>query len=266
MSEKPAAEVLLQERRGQVLWLTMNRAEVLNARNVALRTALADACQQAEGDDSVRVVVLTGAGDRAFSTGMDLKEASQGGAASLVEQRQRRARTSDTAALAALSKPTIAAINGFALGGGLELALACDLRVAAEHARLGLPETKRGLIPGSGGTQRLPRLIPPGRALQMILTGEPMTADEACRLGLVSHVVPLAELAAATTALAEAIAANAPVALRYAKEAVWKGLEMPLIDGLRLESDLSTLLGGTEDRLEGARAFVEKRAPVWQGR
>lgn len=266
LSERIDDALLLVERRGRVLWLTMNRPEVLNARNTPLRLALVEACRQADADDDVWVVVLTGAGDRAFSVGRDLRELSGKQDITLDEERRERARVNDGAAVAALSKPIIAAINGYALGGGLELALACDLRVAADHARLGLPEVKRGLIPGSGGTQRLPRAIPVALAMEMILTGEPIDAQRALTLGLVNAVVPLAELPAAAEALAERVAANAPVAVRYAKEAIRKGLEMPLADGLALEGDLSTLLKSTADWAEGPRAFVERRAPNWQGR
>jgi enoyl-CoA hydratase/carnithine racemase len=162
-------------------------------------------------------------------------------------------------------QPIIAAIRGFALGGGLELALACDIRIAAEDAQLGLTEVNLGIIPGGGGTQRLPRVVGRGKALEMILTGARMTAEEALRIGLVERVVPVALLMPAALALARAMADKAPIALRYAKEAVVSGLGMSLADGLRLENDLSTLLRTTEDRVEGARAFVEKRKPKWSG-
>ena len=163
-------------------------------------------------------------------------------------------------------QPIIAAIRGFALGGGLELALACDIRIAAEDAQLGLTEINLAIIPGGGGTQRLPRLVGRGKALEMILTGARVPAAEALRIGLVERVVAVAELQPAAQALARAMAEKAPIALRYAKEAVVSGLELPLADGLRLEGDLSALLRTTEDRVEGARAFVEKRKPRWSGR
>ena len=162
-------------------------------------------------------------------------------------------------------QPIIAAIRGFALGGGLELALACDIRVAADDAQLGLTEINLAIIPGGGGTQRLPRLLGRGKALEMILTGGRVGAAEALRIGLVERVVPAAELGTHARELARTIAAKAPVALRYAKEAVVKGLELPLADGIRLENDLATLLRTTEDRVEGARAFLEKRPPRWTG-
>src|SRR5205085_6523767 len=160
----------------------------------------------------------------------------------------------------------IAAIRGVALGGGLELALACDIRIAADDALLGLTEIDLAIIPGGGGTQRLPRLVGRGKALEMILTGARLSAAEALRIGLVERVVPVADLMPTARALAATIAEKAPVALRYAKEAVVSGLELPLADGLRLENDLATLLRTTEDRVEGARAFVEKRKPKWTGR
>jgi enoyl-CoA hydratase/carnithine racemase len=163
-------------------------------------------------------------------------------------------------------QPILAAINGFALGGGLELALACDIRIAAENATLGLTEVNLAIIPGRGGTQRLPRLVGKGKALEMILTGARIPAAEALRIGLVERVVPTGEALKAATELARTIAEKAPIALRYAKEAVVKGLGMALDDGLRLEGDLSTLLRTTEDRLEGAKAFLEKRKPRWAGK
>jgi methylglutaconyl-CoA hydratase len=163
-------------------------------------------------------------------------------------------------------QPIIAAIRGYAFGGGLELALACDIRVAAEDAQLGLTEINLAIIPGGGGTQRLPRLVGRGKALEMILTGMRIPAAEALRIGLVERVVPLAEHPSAAQALARTIADKAPVALRYAKEAVVGGIGLPLEDGIRLENDLATLLRTTEDRLEGAKAFVEKRKPRWTGK
>src|ERR671936_546363 len=185
---------------------------------------------------------------------------------STTQLRERRKRIEYRAMMDRCGQPIIAAINGFALGGGLELALACDIRIAAENAQLGLTEVNLAIIPGGGGTQRLPRLIGRGKALEMILTGTRIGAAEALRIGLVERVVPTGEALKAALEIARAIAAKAPVALRYAKEAVVKGLELPLADGLRLEGDLSTLLRTTEDRVEGAKAFLEKRAPRWTGK
>ncbi len=163
-------------------------------------------------------------------------------------------------------QPIIAAIRGFALGGGLELALACDIRLASDDAQLGLTEVNLAIIPGGGGTQRLPRLVGRGKALEMILTGTRISASEALAIGLVERVVPAAEVLAQAQTLARTLADKAPVALRYAKEAVVKGLELPLSDGIRLENDLATLLRTTDDRVEGARAFLEKRKPRFTGR
>ena len=183
----------------------------------------------------------------------------------MVAARQAKMEISDTEMIARLNKPVIAAINGFALGGGCELALACDIRVAVEGAKVGLPEVSRGMIPGSGGTQRLSRVVGLGKALELILTGSVIDAEEACRIGLVNKVVPRDELMAAAEEYAQAIATKAPVAVVFAKEAVREGYEMSLDDGLRLETDLSALLRTTEDIKEGARAFVEKRPPQWRG-
>src|SRR5439155_24851939 len=186
--------------------------------------------------------------------------------ASPTELRERRKRIEYRSVMDRCPQPIIAAINGFALGGGLELALACDIRIAAENATLGLTEINLAIIPGGGGTQRLPRLVGRSKALEMILTGARVPAAEALRVGLVERVVPAAELMKTTQEFARSIADKAPIALRYAKEAVVSGLGLPLHDGLRLENDLATLLRTTEDRVEGARAFVEKRKPKWSGR
>lgn len=247
-----------------VATITMLRPEVHNAMNDAMRRDLTRCFDGLATDDAIKVIVVTGAGDRAFSAGADIREF----VASLapVQFREHRRWVDFRQAMDRCPQAIIAAINGFAFGGGLELALACDIRVAAATAQMGLTEINLAIIPGGGGTQRLPRLIGRGKALEMILTGARIAADEALRIGLVERVVPTGEALKAATELARAIAAKAPVALRYAKEAVVKGLELPLADALRLEGDLSTLLRTTEDRLEGAKAFLEKRAPRWTGR
>jgi enoyl-CoA hydratase/carnithine racemase len=247
-----------------VATVTLNRPDVHNAMNEAMRRDLTRCFDGVALDDDVKVVVVTGAGERAFSAGADIREFVEPLVA--VRFREQRRRLDFRQAMDRCSQPIIAAVNGFALGGGLELALACDIRVAALGATLGLTEINLAIIPGGGGTQRLPRLVGRGKALEMILTGARIPADEALRIGLVERVVPTGETLKAATELARAIAAKAPVALRYAKEAVVKGLELPLADGLRLEGDLSTLLRTTEDRVEGAKAFLEKRAPRWTGR
>ena len=247
-----------------VATVTLNRPEVHNAMNEAMRRDLTRCFETIASDDDVKAVVVTGAGDRAFSAGADIREFVE--PLVPVRFREQRRRLDFRQAMDRCWQPIVAAVNGFALGGGLELALACDLRIAAAGASLGLTEINLAIIPGGGGTQRLPRLVGRGKALELILTGARIPADEALRIGLVERVVPSGEALKAATELARTMAAKAPVALRYAKEAVVKGLELPLADGLRLEGDLSTLLRTTEDRLEGARAFLEKRAPRWTGR
>ena len=244
--------------------VTLDRPQVLNAMNEAMRRELTRCFEGLVADEQVRAVVVTGAGARAFSAGADVREFVE--PLVPVRFREQRRRLDFRLAMDRCPQPLVAAINGYALGGGLELALACDIRVAAADARLGLTETTLGIIPGGGGTQRLPRLVGRGKALELILTGARIDAAEALRIGLVERVAPAGQALAVATELAREIAARAPLATRYAKEAVVKGLELPLADGLRLENDLSTLLRTTEDRLEGARAFLEKRPPRWTGR
>ena len=247
-----------------VATVTLNRPEVHNAMNEAMRRDLTRCFEAIATDDDVRAVVVTGAGERAFSAGADIREFVE--PLVPVRFREQRRRLDFRQAMDRCWQPIIAAVNGFALGGGLELALACDIRIAAVGATLGLTEINLAIIPGGGGTQRLPRLVGRGKALELILTGARIPADEALRIGLVERVVATGEALKAATELARTIAAKAPVALRYAKEAVVKGLGMSLEDGLRLEGDLSTLLRTTEDRVEGAKAFLEKRKPRWTGR
>ena len=257
-------QTILLEQQDGVATITLNRPDVLNAQNNPMRLELVDAFSRLRGDGAVRVIVVTGAGERAFSAGADIREFLEPPVPTRF--REERKRLDYRGEMDRCPQPIIAAIRGYALGGGLELALACDIRIAAEDAQLGLTEINLGIIPGGGGTQRLPRLVGRGKALEMILTGARIPAAEALRLGLVERVVPVAELMPAAQALARSIADKAPIALRYAKEAAVSGLELPLHDGLRLENDLATLLRTTEDRVEGARAFVEKRKPKWSGR
>jgi enoyl-CoA hydratase len=256
-------ETIVYEAADGVATVTLNRPDVLNAMNDVLRTELVRCFTGLSTDDDVRVIVVTGGGDRAFSAGADIREfvAPQ----PPTRFREQRRRLDFRQAMDRCPQPIIAAIRGYALGGGLELALACDIRIAADDASLGLTEINLAIIPGGGGTQRLPRLVGRGKALELILTGGRVSAQEAQRIGLVERVVPAAELRAHARELARTLAGKAPVALRYAKEAVVKGLELPLSDGLRLENDLATLLRTTEDRLEGARAFLDKRPPRWTG-
>ena len=241
----PYSAILYSKRR-HVATITLNRPEADNAIDRQLADELTEACREVRGDDDVRVVVLTGAGDKAFSVGGE-----SAGVAS---------------AIGSLEQPVIAAINGDALGQGLELALACDIRLASNRARFGLPEVASGVIPSDGGTQRLPRIVGRGKALEMVLTAELITAEEALEIGLVSKLVAAEELAAETESLADGLAEKGPLALRYAKEAVAKGLDLTLDQGLRLEADLYFLLHTTEDRTEGITAFLEKRPPRFSGR
>jgi enoyl-CoA hydratase/carnithine racemase len=257
-------QTIIVDRQDHVATITLNRPDVLNAQNNAMREELLQVFSALKSDEDVRAIVVTGAGERAFSAGADIKEFLEPPVPARF--REQRRRLDYRGEMDRCPQPIIAAIRGFALGGGLELALACDIRIAAEDAQLGLTEVTLGIIPGGGGTQRLPRLIGRGKALEMILTGARIPAAEALAIGLVEHVVPVAELLPSALALAHSIAEKPPIALRYAKEAVVSGLALPLADGLRLESDLSTLLRTTEDRVEGARAFVEKRKPKWSGR
>ena len=247
-----------------VATVTLNRPDVHNAMNETMRRELTRCFDGLAVDEAVEVVVVTGAGERAFSAGADIREFVE--PLVPVRFREQRRRLDFRQAMDRCPQPILAAINGFALGGGLELALACDIRVAAAGATLGLTEVNLAIIPGGGGTQRLPRLVGRGKALEMILTGARIPADEALRIGLVERVVPAGEALEVARELARTIAAKAPTALRYAKEAVVKGLGMSLEDGLRLEGDLSALLRTTDDRVEGAKAFLEKRAPRWTGR
>jgi enoyl-CoA hydratase len=257
-------ETIVYEASGGLATITLNRPDVLNAMNDGMRRELTRCFEALAVDDDVRVIVVTGTGERAFSAGADIREFVE--PLVPVRFREARRRVDFRQAMDRCGQPILAAINGFALGGGLELALACDIRIAASSATLGLTEINLAIIPGGGGTQRLPRLLGRGKALEMILTGARIDAAEALRVGLVERVVEPGQALAAAMELARVISAKAPVALRYAKEAVVKGLELPLADGLRLEGDLSTLLRTTDDRVEGAKAFLEKRAPRWTGR
>jgi enoyl-CoA hydratase len=257
-------EAIIYQASGGVAVITLNRPDVHNAMNEAMRRDLVRCFEGLAADDTVRVIVVTGGGDKAFSAGADIREFTAPQVPTVF--REQRRRLDFRAAMDRCGQPIIAAIRGYAFGGGLELALACDIRIASADSRLGLTEVDLAIIPGGGGTQRLPRVVGRGKALELILTAARIDAAEALRTGLVERVVPAGEALKAAQELATTLAAKAPVALRYAKEAVTKGLELPLADGLRLENDLSTLLRTTEDRLEGARAFLEKRKPRWQGR
>jgi enoyl-CoA hydratase len=255
---------LLCDIQNQVARITFNRPDVLNALNREMLGELGDCLDALRRDDAVRVVILTGAGEKAFIAGADIRELAQrtpldGREFSLHGQEIFRR-------LETLGKPTIAAINGFALGGGCELALACTIRIASRTSKLGQPEVKLGIVPGYGGSVRLARLCGKGIAHEMILTGEMITAEEALRIGLVNRVVEPAELLPAAEAIASKIAANPPLAVKYALEAIERGAEMPQEEALRLEAALFGLCCATEDMREGTRAFLEKRPPKLQGR
>jgi len=261
-------QTILYEVKNRIAFVTFNRPEAMNAMNRQMTRDLIDACSQLEADENVRIAIFTGAGDRAFSAGMDLKERAET-AFSPIERRQQKLTNkiyTQARAAAAITKPTIAAIRGYCVGGGLEFALACDLRVAAEDAKLGLTEVRRGIIPGAGGTQRLTRAVGVTRAMEMCLTGDTVSGIEAQAIGLVNSAVPSADVIQAAEELANRILKGAPMSVAFIKEAIKKGVELPLEEGLRLEADLSALIGGTEDAKEGPRAFAEKRAPVWKGK
>lgn len=257
-------ENLLYSVKDQIARITFNRPNVLNALNRKTMEELGGALNATSSDASVRVLVLTGAGEKAFIAGADINELAQrtpvdGKDFSLYGQEIIHR-------LETLGKPSIAAINGFALGGGCELALACTIRIAGRNAKLGQPEVKLGILPGYGGSQRLARLCGKGAAHELILTGEMITAEEALRIGLVNRVTEPAELLATAEAIARKIIANAPLAVKYAMEAVEHGMEMTLEEGLFLEATLFGLCCATEDMREGTRAFLEKRPARFQGR
>jgi enoyl-CoA hydratase len=244
--------------------LTVNRPEKLNALNSETVLELHDAVTRSASDNTVRALMVTGAGEKAFVAGADINQLAvltPVEAQAYAERGQRVFR-----AIEMLPKPTLAAINGYALGGGLELAMSCAVRVASDNARLGQPEVKLGILPGYGGTQRLPRLIGRGRAIEMLISGEPVTAAEAHRIGLVNHVVPLAELLEFSRQWLRKVLANAPLAVGLALQAVDVGLEAGLEQGLRYEAAAFGLTTATEDKREGTRAFLEKRAPAFAGK
>ncbi|MCL4745541.1 MAG: enoyl-CoA hydratase/isomerase family protein [Burkholderiaceae bacterium] len=261
---------LASETRDGILILTIDRPAARNALDAATQAALLDAWRRFRDDDALRVAVLTGAGETAFCAGADLKEiGAYYRSMTPVQRRERGEREPGLGAITRnfdVRKPTIAAINGACLAGGMELALACDVRVAAEHARFGLPEVCRGILPGAGGTQRLPRALPLGVALEMILTGAPIDAAAALRWGLVSRVVPAAALLDCALEIAARIAANGPLAVRAARDAVYQGLALPLEAALRLEQFHAEPLRTSDDAAEGVRAFLEKRQPRFSGR
>src|SRR5665811_437463 len=250
-------ENILLEKKNAIAYVTVNRPKVLNALNMATMEELRGAFHDIKNDKAIRVVILTGSGEKAFIAGADISELAKHDAVSGKEYTHRGQSVLNL--IENLGKPVIACLNGFALGGGCELALACTMRLASDNAKLGQPEVKLGLIPGYGGTQRLSRLVGKGLAMQQILTAEMITAQEAYRIGLVNEVVPQAELMARAEAIAAKIIANAPLAIQYAMEAVNRGFDLTLADGLFLEATLFAVCCATEDKNEGTRALLEKR-------
>src|SRR6202140_2573024 len=255
---------VLYEKKGSIAYLTVNRPKVLNALNTPTWTDLQPACEDAKVDASVHGVILTGAGDKAFIAGADISELAHVDAYDAEESSRFGQGGLDL--IENLGKPVIAAVNGFALGGGCETARGCTVRLAVETAKFGQPEVTLGLVPGGGGTQRLPRLVGKGRALQLILSGEMIGAQEAFRIGLVNEIVPAAELIARAEAILKKIGANAPIAVKFALEATNKGMETSQSEGLLLEASYLGLCAATEDKKEGTSAFLEKRAPQFHGR
>src|ERR1700681_3568366 len=257
-------ENILLQKKNAIAYVTVNRPKVLNALNMATMEELRGAFHDIKNDKSIRVVIFTGAGEKAFIAGADIGELAKHDAVSGKEYTHRGQSVLNL--IENLGKPVIACLNGFALGGGCEIAMACTMRLASENAKLGQPEVKLGIIPGYGGSQRLPRLVGTGLAMQILLTGEMISAQEAHRIGLVNEVVSAAELIPRAEAIAQKIIANAPLAVQYAMEAVNKGMEMSLVEGAFLEATLFGVCCATEDKKEGTAAFLEKRAAGFKGR
>lgn len=257
-------KTLIYEKKDDIGILTVNRPDKLNAISNELTSEFSSLLYELEKDDKLRVLVITGAGDKAFVAGADIQELVDRDAR--MGRRVSRERQEIFSRIENLPVPVIAAVNGYALGGGLELALACNIRVCSEKAQFGAPEVKLGIIPGDGGTQRLPRLVGLGRAMEMILTGEFIDAQEAYRIGLVNKVVPLEELMNTAMELAQKMASRPPLAVRYAKEAVNRSQEGDAASGFALESYLHALTCTTEDKKEGVAAFLEKRKGKFKGK
>ena len=252
------------ETKGAIAYVTVNRPKVLNALNTPTWSDLRRAFEQVRDDAAIRGAILTGAGNKAFIAGADISELAKVTAFEAEQSSRFGQEVLDL--IENLGKPVIAAVNGFALGGGCETAMACTLRLAVETAKFGQPEVALGLIPGGGGTQRLPRLVGKGRALQLILSGDMISAEEAYRIGLVNEIVPAADLIARAEAILTKIASNAPIAIKFALEAANKGMDTSQGEGLLLEASYFGLCAATEDKREGTSAFLEKRAPQFHGR
>jgi len=271
-----ADEKVLYEVKDKIAWITLNRPESLNAVNRDMVKSIVGYCREADEDAKVQVVIFKANGERAFSVGGDIKDRARLNAASAAEPAEsplvlRQAKHTGipgtpAPAIGAINKITMALLHGYVVGTGLLMSLACDIRIAAEGARLGLSEIRLGFMAGSGGTQRMARLVGIPKALEICLSGELYDAQECYRIGLVNQIVPYDQLIPAGEKMAASFLKGAPLALRYIKEAIYKGSEMTLEQGLRFESDLQSMVMQTEDAKEGPRAFVEKRAPVWKGR
>jgi enoyl-CoA hydratase/carnithine racemase len=257
-------ENVLYEKRGATAYVTVNRPKVLNALNHRTWADLRTAFEDARRDAAVRGVIITGAGDKAFIAGADIGELASLTAVEAEDSTRDGQAVLDL--IENLGKPVIAAVNGFALGGGCETAMACTIRIASENAKFGQPEVRLGIIPGAGGTQRLPRLIGKGRALKLILSGEIINAEEAHRIGLVNEVVPSPDLITRAEAILAEINSNAPLAVKFSLEAVNQGLETSQSEGLLLEASLFAICAASEDKKEGTSAFLQKRAPQFHGR
>ena len=255
---------VVYEKRDAIAYVTVNRPKVLNALNATTWRDLRTAFEDAQNDPAVRGVILTGTGDKAFIAGADIGDLAQ--ASAIDAERSSRLGQGVLDLIEKLGKPVIAAINGFALGGGCETAMACTIRIAVERAKFGQPEVKLGLLPGGGGTQRLPRLVGKGRALQLILSGGMISAPEAYRIGLVNEVVPASDLIPRAEAILKEIVSNAPLAVSYALAAVNKGMETSQSEGLALEASYFGLCAGTEDKKEGTSAFLQKRPAQFHDR
>src|SRR5262245_14158784 len=252
------------EKKNQIAYVTIDRPKVLNALNAATMGELQEVFTELAADKDIRVVILTGGGEKSFVAGADINELQKNNPVEAKAYTHRGQAVLDL--IENLGKPVIACINGFALGGGCEIAMACTMRLAAEGAKLGQPEVKLGLIPGYGGTQRLPRLVGTGLAMQILLTGEMIPAQEAQRIGLVNEVLPADKLVARAEEIARKMIANAPLAIQYCMEAVNEGMNMTLQEGLFLEATLFSVCCASEDKNEGTTAFLEKRAPNFKGK
>src|SRR4051812_20221255 len=259
-----ALDNVLYEKHDRIAYVTVNRPKVLNALNTPTWKDLRTAFEDARDATAVRGVILTGTGNKAFIAGADISELAH--VAAFEAEQSSRFGQEVLDLIENLGKPVIAAVNGFALGGGCETAMACTIRLAVDTAKFGQPEVTLGLVPGGGGTQRLPRLVGKGRALQPILAGEMIGAQEAYRIGLVNEIVPAAELITRAEAILKKIASNVPIAVKFALDAANKGLETSQDEGLRLEASYFGLCAATEDKKEGTTAFLEKRAPQFRGR